>query len=182
MNGLPGHEVLDDVASAVIEFTGVDLVQRIVLTHCGGPDVAVDGRNTRIGFHIVEIGLCGPDQGSGLADIEKPRTSTWELKVPVVTTSTRRAASTGSFFPDDINDLFSGDHHHVAPLDFLIDLFVGFIDLKFFGQNETLVCAVLNDGQGKRLYSAFSMPSSFDVMLFLIQEASHHCNGSTNTL
>jgi len=57
--------------AAIVEFTGVYLVQWVVLTKFGGPDIAVHGRHTAIGRYIVQPAFGGPDSGNRMTEINK---------------------------------------------------------------------------------------------------------------
>ena len=56
-------------------------------------------------------------------------------KVPVVTTSTCLAASTGSLAFDNLDHLFGGNHHDFSGFYFLVDLLNRFLNFEFFHIN-----------------------------------------------
>jgi len=81
--------------AAVVELAGINAVERVSLGYFGRPDITVHGRKTPVSLHIIQPNLHGLDFGRRMAEIEKgPRGTQSGEKVPVVTTSTYRAAST----------------------------------------------------------------------------------------
>ena len=59
------------MTAAVVEFAGVDLVERVVFTDLGCHEITVDGRNAGIGRHIVQPHFGSLDAGFGMTEINK---------------------------------------------------------------------------------------------------------------
>ena len=71
VHALALDQVLDDVAAAVLELSGVDLVQRVLFGGLGDADVAVHRGQTGVAGHAVEPDLGGLDGRGLLADVEQ---------------------------------------------------------------------------------------------------------------
>ena len=53
LNFFPGHQILNDMAAAVVKFSRVHLVEGIVFMGFGGTDITVHGGDPAVGRHPV---------------------------------------------------------------------------------------------------------------------------------
>jgi len=63
VNLLPVDQVLDDMAAAVAELTGMDLVQGVVLAGLGGPEIEIDRGDPPVSGYLVDPGAARLDLG-----------------------------------------------------------------------------------------------------------------------
>ncbi len=145
VDGLAGHQILNDVAAAVFELPGINLIQRIFLTGLGGADIDIHRGDAAIRRHTVEPCPGGLDGGLGMAEIDERARGAHGGKGPGGHYIHGAGRFHLAFAPDDIDYFFGGNHHRLTSLNFIINFLVGFIhlivghNLPFHGERSQIM-------------------------------------------